>query len=133
MNYLTNYYKNLCEQLQNQVNLLEAGLNKALKTGKAELMKKELIKQRERLKSLDKNDPRAKDIRSNIEALAFPLQYEHGMDTGVGPDEVPESSPYQPRQGFKGYYPSPEETVRMRSLKIGLGSSARKLKDLKSI
>jgi hypothetical protein len=32
MNYLTNYYKNLCEQLQEKLNILEAQYNKATKT-----------------------------------------------------------------------------------------------------
>lgn len=30
MNYLTNYYKNLCEQLQNKINFLEKTLNENL-------------------------------------------------------------------------------------------------------
>ena len=30
MNYLTNYYKNLCEQLQNKINFLEKSLNENL-------------------------------------------------------------------------------------------------------
>jgi len=45
MNYLTNYYKNICEQLQQRVDLLEAGLKKAMKTGDTELLKKEALKQ----------------------------------------------------------------------------------------
>jgi hypothetical protein len=40
MNYLTNYYKNLCEDLQAKINLLESGLKKALKTGDPELLRK---------------------------------------------------------------------------------------------
>jgi hypothetical protein len=44
MNYLTNYYKNLCEQLQEKINILEAGLQQAMKTGEPELMKKEFLK-----------------------------------------------------------------------------------------
>ena len=44
MDYLTNYYKNLSEQLQEQINLIEAGLKKALSSGNPELMKKELAK-----------------------------------------------------------------------------------------
>jgi hypothetical protein len=45
MNYLTNYYKNLCQELQEQINLLEAGLKKAMRSGKPELLKKEALKQ----------------------------------------------------------------------------------------
>jgi hypothetical protein len=44
MNYLTNYYKNLCEQLQEKINILEAGLQQAMKTGEPETMKKEFLK-----------------------------------------------------------------------------------------
>lgn len=45
MNYLTNYYKNLCEQLQAKINIIEmqlneAGLKKALKTGDPELLRR---------------------------------------------------------------------------------------------
>jgi hypothetical protein len=47
MDYLTNYYKNLCEQLQEKINLLEAGLKKA-KTGTAEEKQKELARQKAR-------------------------------------------------------------------------------------
>jgi len=45
MNYLTNYYKNLCEDLQAKINLLESGLKKALRTGDPELLKKEALRQ----------------------------------------------------------------------------------------
>lgn len=53
MNYLTNYYKNLCEQLQEKITVLEAqlneaGLKKALKTKDPELLKKEKMKAGER-------------------------------------------------------------------------------------
>ena len=44
MDYLSNYYKNLCEQLQEKINILEAGLQQAMKTGEPELMKKEFLK-----------------------------------------------------------------------------------------
>ncbi len=44
MDYLSNYYKNLCEQLQDRINILEAGLQKALDTGDPELLKKEFEK-----------------------------------------------------------------------------------------
>jgi hypothetical protein len=45
MDYLTQYYKNLSEQLQYQVNLLEAGLKKAMKSGDPELLKRQALKQ----------------------------------------------------------------------------------------
>jgi tRNA A37 N6-isopentenylltransferase MiaA len=46
MDYLTNYYKNLCEQLQEKLNLLEAGYQAALKSGNKEKMEKELARQK---------------------------------------------------------------------------------------
>jgi len=46
MDYLTNYYKNLCEQLQTRVNILEAGYAKALRSGSKERMEKELARQK---------------------------------------------------------------------------------------
>ena len=48
MNYLTNYYKNLCEQLQARVYILEAGLRKAMESGDAAIMRKELARQKAR-------------------------------------------------------------------------------------
>lgn len=48
MNYLTNYYKNLCEQLQEKVNILEAGLKQAIQSGDKEKMEKELARQKAR-------------------------------------------------------------------------------------
>ena len=46
MHYLTNYYKNLCEQLQERINILEAGYAKAIRSGNREKMEKELARQR---------------------------------------------------------------------------------------
>jgi hypothetical protein len=46
MDYLTNYYKNLSEQLQEKLNLLEAGYGKALRSGNKEKMEKELARQK---------------------------------------------------------------------------------------
>jgi hypothetical protein len=44
MNYLTQYYKNLCEQLQEKVDLLEAGLKTALRTGDSARLEREKLK-----------------------------------------------------------------------------------------
>jgi hypothetical protein len=44
MDYLTNYYKNLCEQLQEKVDLLESGLAAALRTKDPALLRKEKLK-----------------------------------------------------------------------------------------
>jgi len=118
MNYLTNYYKNLCEQLQEQVNLLEAGLKKALDTGNPELMKKELAKRRakrERLQheagELNKLSghkgalaahskfEQADALRQGIEDLTMPLEITHKVRTGVKHHELPPAKPF----------PTPEE------------------------
>jgi hypothetical protein len=53
MHYLTNYYKNLCEQLQEKVSILEAQLNEAglkaaMKSGDPEELKKQLAIQKAR-------------------------------------------------------------------------------------
>lgn len=53
MNYLTTYYKNLCEDLQAKIDLLEAGLKKAMKTGDPELLAKEGMKAGERWERLE--------------------------------------------------------------------------------
>ena len=52
MDYMTKYYKNLCEQLQEKINLLEAGLKKAVKSGDPKLLAKEGIKAGERFNRL---------------------------------------------------------------------------------
>jgi hypothetical protein len=36
MDYLTNYYKNLCEQLQNKINFLKQSLNERLEPTRLE-------------------------------------------------------------------------------------------------
>lgn len=46
MDYLTRYYKNLCEQLQEKINILEAGYTKAIRSGDREKMEKELLRQK---------------------------------------------------------------------------------------
>ena len=118
MNYLTNYYKNLCEQLQQRVDLLEAGLKKALDSGNPELMKKELAKRRERRERLQHEAgelnklpghkgalaahskfEQADELRQGIEDLAMPLEMTHKVRTGVKSNELP------PAQIF----PTPEE------------------------
>ena len=53
MNYLTNYYKNLCEQLQEKIGILEmqlneAGVKKTMKTKDPALLRKEIIKGKQR-------------------------------------------------------------------------------------
>ncbi len=51
MDYLTNYYKNLCEELQARVYILEAGLRKAMKSGDAAIMRREAARQKARRQS----------------------------------------------------------------------------------
>ena len=53
MDYLTNYYKNLYEQLQEKLNLLEAGYQKALRSKNPEQMKKEAYRQAYRARRKD--------------------------------------------------------------------------------
>ena len=45
MNYLTTYYKNLCEDLEQRINILEAGLKQALRSNDSEKIKKEMGRQ----------------------------------------------------------------------------------------
>jgi hypothetical protein len=45
MNYLTNYYKNLCEDLEQRINILEAGLKQALRSNNQERINKEMLRQ----------------------------------------------------------------------------------------
>ena len=70
MNYTTQYYKNLCENLQLEIMLLEAGLKKALKSGNPKLMKKELAKRRERSNRLKSEAGRLNKLPKNRGALA---------------------------------------------------------------
>jgi hypothetical protein len=45
MNYLTNYYKNLCEDLEQRINILEAGLKQALRSNNTQKINKEMRRQ----------------------------------------------------------------------------------------
>ena len=45
MNYLTTYYKNLCEDLEQRINILEAGLKQALRSNDSKKIKKEMGRQ----------------------------------------------------------------------------------------
>ena len=59
MNYLTNYYKNICEQLQEKIDILEmelneAGVRGALRTENPQEVTKEILKGYERRKRLQK-------------------------------------------------------------------------------
>lgn len=67
MHYLTNYYKNLCEQLQEKINILEsqlneAGLQKALRSKDPEKLKKETEKQIMKSERAGKEYTRAGEI-----------------------------------------------------------------------
>ena len=44
MDNLTLYYKDLCEQLQYKLNLLEAGMKRAMQSGSPEQIRKEVLK-----------------------------------------------------------------------------------------
>lgn len=111
MDYMTNYYKNLSEQLQEQINLIEAGLKKALSSGNPELMKKELAKRRARKDRLQDEEAKLNRIpnfrgagaahgkfmqgqalKQGIEDLAMPLDA-MGVHTGIRIDELPPEKP----------------------------------------
>jgi hypothetical protein len=55
MNYLTNYYKNLCEDLEQRINILESGLKRALKTKDYEALSKERAKAAHRIKRTEEH------------------------------------------------------------------------------
>jgi len=113
MDYMTNYYKNLSEQLQEQINLIEAGLKKAFSSGNPELMKKELAKRRAKKDRLQDEEAKlsrlpnfrgagaahgkfmqGQALKQGIEDLAMPLD-SMGVRTGIRIDELP---PEKPRQ-----------------------------------
>ena len=111
MDYMTNYYKNLSEQLQEQINLIEAGLQKALSSGNPELMKKELAKRRAKKDRLQDEEAKlnrlpnfrgagaahakfmqGQALKQGIEDLAMPLDA-MGVRTGIRIDELPPEKP----------------------------------------
>lgn len=76
MKYQEYYYKNLCEQLQDRINILEkflseAGLKKAMKSGNPEKLKKEYLRQSARQKA------KKKEIRGLISS------YEKSLGSGA--------------------------------------------------
>ena len=112
MDYQAQYYKNLCEQLQGRINLLEAGLKKALSTGNPALMQQELAKRRERFNRLKSEAGRlntlpqhrgalaaatkfaqAEALKQGIEDLTMPLEA-GGFRTGVKLRELPSEKPW---------------------------------------
>lgn len=71
MNYLTNYYKNLCEQLQEKLNILETQLNEsgvkqALRTENPQQVTKEILKGYARRKRAQ-NDMEAIDLAGTMQ------------------------------------------------------------------
>ena len=122
MNYLTNYYKNLSEQLQEKVNLLEAGLKKALDTGDSELMKKELAKRKTKKDRLQgeasklnklpghkgalaahSKNAQAEALKQGIEDLTMPLEA-MGVKTGVKLSDIQTEKAWNPEP-----FPTPAE------------------------
>jgi hypothetical protein len=122
MNYTTQYYKNLCENLQLEIMLLEAGLKKALKSGNPRLMKKELAKRRERSERLkseagrlnklprhkgalaaDSKFAQAEALKQGIEDLAMPLEAS-GVRTGIKLSDLPTEKAWNPEP-----FPTPAE------------------------
>lgn len=66
MDYVTNYYKNLCEELQSKIDLIEAGFERALRTISSERREKELMRQEVRrnakLRSAARHNRRAEEL-----------------------------------------------------------------------
>ena len=76
MKYQKYYYKNLCEQLQDRINILkkflsEAGLKRTMKSGNPEKLKKEYLRQSARQKA------KKKEIRGLVSS------YEKSLGSGV--------------------------------------------------
>jgi hypothetical protein len=122
MDYLTQYYKNLSEQLQEQVNLLEAGLKKALDTGDTQLMKKELAKRKAKKDRLQDEAAKlnkrpghkgalaahskfaqAEALKQGIEDLTMPLEAS-GIRTGIKLSDLPTEKAWNPEP-----FPTPAE------------------------
>ena len=112
MDYQAQYYKNLCEQLQGRINLLEAGLKKALSTGNPALMKKELAKRTARFDYYRGEEKRfnempgnrgaseaftkfsqAEALKPGILDLDMPLS-SMGIKTGVKQSYLPSEKPW---------------------------------------
>lgn len=108
MRYKEYYYKNLCEQLQDRINILEkflseAGLKRAMKSGNPEQLKKEYIRQRERKKvkqrGLGKTDQEsAAQLDKNVEEIGMQLSTDY-------PQEYRQAKEMSPYIGF----PPPSE------------------------
>jgi hypothetical protein len=112
MDYQAQYYKNLCEQLQGRINLLEAGLKKALSTGNPALMAQELAKRLARKKYYQDEQTRfnqmlghrgaseanakfaqAEALKPGILDLDMPLS-SMGIKTGVKQSDLPSEKPW---------------------------------------
>jgi|688.fasta_scaffold34599_5 hypothetical protein len=112
MDYQAQYYKNLCEQLQGRINLLEAGLKKALSTGNPALMQQELAKRKARLQYYRDEQTRFNEMPNHIGAseanakfaqaealkpgildLDMPLS-SMGIKTGVKQSDLPSEKPW---------------------------------------
>jgi hypothetical protein len=61
MNYLTNYYKNLCEQLQEQISLLEARINRPTHTVLGDTFRND--------QEMDRRVNQRMDVMSDLDAL----------------------------------------------------------------
>lgn len=139
MDYVTKYYKNLCEELQSRIDLLEAGLKKAMKSGNRQRMEKELARQKFRKKAhqeqatkhagISPRSPRyaahqlaaethraqAASLGPNIEDLAMQLDYEYPLaKSRVTPSELTHESPFGtdvPEAGIPGPDMNPYDNV----------------------
>ena len=81
MRYQEYYYKNLCEQLQDRINILEkflseAGLKRTMKSGNPEKLKKEYLRQSARQKA------KKKEIRGLVSS------YEKSLGSGTPASQI---------------------------------------------
>ena len=124
MDYLTNYYKNLCEQLQKQVNLLEAGLKKAMKSGDPDLLHREALKQGARwdrlkaqaahhrgegMKASRKYGPTSRESGSHhMQAMTADTQAEKVMQNLINIDQELDVKSREKRKKSSGKYVTPQ-------------------------
>jgi len=81
MRYQEYYYKNLCEQLQDRIHILEkflseAGLKRAMKSGNPEKLKKEYLRQSARQRA------KKKEIRGLVSS------YENSLGSGTPASKI---------------------------------------------
>jgi len=127
--------KGLTDTKPDEQNLNEYGFKKALDTGNADLMKKELAKRRERSERLEADATllnqlpnhkgalaaytkfsQAQALKPGIEDLTMPLEAQ-GIKTGVKLRELPTEKPWQDEL-TPDYYDGPDENQKGSSSEV---------------